>query len=65
VMGTISKKFRKVQRKVGPRTGVIREVPLAKMHECTLQIHLSERVISLRVSRRTRLIPLLPAPTNS
>ena len=43
-MGTVSKELRKVRRKADPRTGVVREVLLAEMHECALEVCLSERV---------------------
>ena len=43
-MGGIRKGLRKARRKVDPRTGIVREVPLTEMHECTLRTHLSEGV---------------------
>ena len=47
-MDTVSKELRGVRRKADTRTGVIREVPFTKMHECTLRIDLNERVKCLR-----------------
>jgi len=64
-MGAVRKELRTIQREGDPRTGVIRKALLTEMHERALLIHLSERVSCLRAPRRTRLMPLLPALTNS
>ena len=60
-MGTISKELRKVRRKVGLRTGVIREVPFAKMHECTLQLLFSRRALSGATTTHPAE-PIVPCP---
>ena len=47
-MDTVSKELRKARRNTDTHTSVIREILLAKMHEFTLRIHLSEGVKYLR-----------------